>query len=151
MDDSLFLKDDGGADGIIIGGTAQSRLTKLNTTQGNGLVTEEEYKTLKLESNLQNLNKDLETVNDEIEEIKRLLFQQNEATKNVGPKMVTQEVPKRQLEPVAKRFQNDEELLDYYEMKAVDAFNNCDDEDSLKDMPLRSRPSTDLKCPVQPK
>lgn len=74
MDDSFFLKEDGGVDGLIFGGTAQSRQTKLNTTQGNGLVTEEEYKTIKLESNLQNLNKDLETVNEEIEQIKRLLF-----------------------------------------------------------------------------
>ena len=41
LDDSLFLKDDNGEDGLIFGGT------------------EEEYKVIKLESNLSNLNKDI--------------------------------------------------------------------------------------------
>jgi hypothetical protein len=34
---------------------------------------------------------------------------------------------KRQLEP--RCFKTDEELLDYYEMKAVDAYERCDDDD----------------------
>ncbi len=77
-DESFFLKDDGGADGLIFGGTHQSdpanRHNPVNTSQNGGFVTEEDYKTLKLESNLQNLNKDLLSVNEEIEQIKRMLL-----------------------------------------------------------------------------
>ena len=36
---------------------------------------------------------------------------------------------KRQLEPMAPRFRTDEELLDYLEMKAVDAYDRMDDEE----------------------
>lgn len=46
----------------------------MNTTSGGDYVTEDEYKTLKLENNLQNLNKDLQNVNEEIEEIKRMML-----------------------------------------------------------------------------
>lgn len=35
---------------------------------------EDDYKVIKLENNLQNLNKDIEMVNNEIEQIKKLLF-----------------------------------------------------------------------------
>jgi hypothetical protein len=72
LDDSLFLKDDNGADGLIFGGTPQNPLAKrqtqvsLNITNG-GIMTEEEYKVIKLESNLSNLNKDILNVNEEIE------------------------------------------------------------------------------------
>ena len=34
---------------------------------------------------------------------------------------------KRQLEPLATRFMTEEELLDYLEMKAVDAYDRMDD------------------------
>lgn len=37
---------------------------------------EDDYKAIKLENNLENLNKDIEQVNDEIEQIKKLLFLQ---------------------------------------------------------------------------
>jgi uncharacterized spore protein YtfJ len=38
------------------------------------LVTEDDVKAIKIESNLHNINKDIKKVNDEIEQIKRLLF-----------------------------------------------------------------------------
>ncbi len=38
------------------------------------IVTEDEYKAIKVENNLDNLNKDIEAVNEEIEQIKKLLF-----------------------------------------------------------------------------
>ncbi len=36
---------------------------------------------------------------------------------------------KRQLEPMAVLFKTDEELLDYLEMKAVDAYDRMDDDE----------------------
>ena len=36
---------------------------------------------------------------------------------------------KRQLEPMATRFMTEEELLDYLEMKAVDAYDRMDDDE----------------------
>lgn len=42
------------------------------------IVTEDDYKAIKIENNLENLNKDIELVNDEIEQIKKLLFNQNQ-------------------------------------------------------------------------
>lgn len=57
-------------------GATPQQLHSLNVTQG-GIVTEEDYKVIKLESNLNNLNKELGNVNDEIEQIKRLLLQSN--------------------------------------------------------------------------
>lgn len=41
------------------------------------MITEEDYKALKLENNLDNLNKDIELVNEELEQIKKLLFVQD--------------------------------------------------------------------------
>jgi hypothetical protein len=38
------------------------------------IVTEEDYKTLKLENNLDNLNKDMQVVNREVEQIKKWIF-----------------------------------------------------------------------------
>jgi len=38
------------------------------------IVFEDDYKAIKLENNLEHLNKDIELVNDEIEQIKKLLF-----------------------------------------------------------------------------
>jgi hypothetical protein len=83
---------------------------------------------MKLESNIQNLNRDLANVNEEIEQMKRLLFPQLE-----GPKMlpISESQPlKRQLEPLTARcFKTDEELLDYYDMKAVDPYDRCEEGD----------------------
>ena len=57
------------------------------------------------------------------------------------PKMLMSAQPqKRQLEPLATRFMTEEELLDYLEMKAVDAYDRMDDnEDPFEDIPLRSQ------------
>jgi hypothetical protein len=43
------------------------------------------------------------------------------------------------LPAAARRFETDEEMLDYYEMKAIDAFDNveADEDNSLIDIPLR--------------
>lgn len=38
------------------------------------MITEDEYKAIKLENNLDNLNKDIELVNEELEQIKKLIF-----------------------------------------------------------------------------
>ena len=48
--------------------------------------------------------------------------------------------PKRQLEPLIARFKNDEEMLEYFEMKAVDAVDQKDDEDPffVGEGPIRS-------------
>ncbi len=61
--------------------------------------------------------------------------QQAEAqTPELGPKMLTNDYRtsqpplRRQLEPLSKRFQTDEELLDYFEMKAVDAFDRNEED-----------------------
>jgi hypothetical protein len=40
----------------------------------NSIVMEDDYKAIKLENNLEHLNKDIEKVNDEIEQIKKMLF-----------------------------------------------------------------------------
>ena len=46
------------------------------------------------------------------------------------PKMLMSAQPqKRQLEPMAARFRTDEELLDYLEMKAVDAYDRMDEDE----------------------
>ena len=57
------------------------------------------------------------------------------------PKMLMSAQPqKRQLEPLAARFRTEEELLDYLEMKAVDAYDRMDgDEDAFEDIPLRNQ------------
>lgn len=58
-----------------------------------------------------------------------------------APKMLMSAQPqKRQLEPIAARFRTEEELLDYLEMKAVDAYDRMDDyEDHFEDIPLRNQ------------
>ena len=75
----------------------------------------------------------MQNVNEEIEEIKRMmLLQQREPVEEFKshPKMLLSAQPqKRQLEPMAPRFRTDEELLDYLEMKAVDAYDRMDDEE----------------------
>lgn len=38
------------------------------------IATEDEYKAIKIENNLDNLNKDIELVNEEIEQIKKILL-----------------------------------------------------------------------------
>lgn len=43
------------------------------------LVTQDEYNALKLENNLDHLNKDINQVNDELEQLKKLLFAQDES------------------------------------------------------------------------
>jgi hypothetical protein len=100
------------------------------------IVTEDEYKVIKIENNLDHLNKDIEQVNDEIEQIKRLLFTHQEETPlqeaeeddemdylETMPKELGSPVQKRKLVPAQKllrKFRTEEELIEYYEMKAVD-------------------------------
>ena len=53
---------------------------------------------------------------------------------------------KRQLDPVTRKFKTDEELLEYYEMKAVDAYDRIEDqeeegEELFKDISLRQKES----------
>jgi hypothetical protein len=41
-------------------------------------VTEDEYNAIRLETNLEHLHQDINLVNDELEQIKKLLFQREE-------------------------------------------------------------------------
>lgn len=43
-------------------------------TTSSVLITEDEYKAIKLENNLDNLNRDIELVNEELEQLKKLIF-----------------------------------------------------------------------------
>jgi hypothetical protein len=69
LNDSLFLKDDLQPDNLIYGKIHQNPLTKkssnLNITDGD-IVTAEDYNVIKLDTNLNNLYRDLENANEEI-------------------------------------------------------------------------------------
>jgi len=54
---------------------------------------EDDYKVIKLENNLQNLNKDIVMVNDEIEQIKKLLFFANsDSSDNLEESQISDEI-----------------------------------------------------------
>ena len=76
----------------------------------------------------------MQNVFEDLEEIKRMMLLQQreppvEEAKSHSKMIVSAQHQKRQLEPMAARFRTDEELLDYLEMKAVDAYDRMDDEE----------------------
>ncbi|CDW85369.1 UNKNOWN [Stylonychia lemnae] len=134
-DDQLYLSSPGG----------QNRPHN-NLDNSSFLITEDDIKTIRIENNIGNLNKDIKKVNDQIEQIKHMLFTQNQIPMN--PQVTSEnneswmdesvvsdfEVPpigsaqilnpkKRQLVPVSKinkNFRTEQEMIEHYELKALD-------------------------------
>lgn len=79
-----------------------------NISYNNENPLESDYKALKLESNLVILNREAAAIGSDIEEIKAMLIKPTQKKAQLTAK---------------KTFQNDQELLDYYELKAIDPYD----------------------------
>ncbi len=92
---------------------------------------------MKIESNLEDLNLNLERVNQEINNLKKLLLEQKlKVSHSKGsPLMLKDDPEKPEGGSKKQQFRTEKDMIEYYEVKAVDAFDNLDHESPIKQPP----------------